>query len=115
MGSLQSQIGKGAFQELDQCKAVDQYVKASYQPDNLMELPKLIERAFGNALESRPGAVYVDLPSDILLDSSVSEEVSHEISDPSVSGVQPREADANLIEHAVSLIKLSKRYVGLFV
>jgi len=62
----QEERGKGAFQELDQVEAARQFCKLSRQARSAADVPNLIADAVKATVEGRPGAAYVDIPSDIL-------------------------------------------------
>ncbi|KAH3744743.1 2-hydroxyacyl-CoA lyase [Pelomyxa schiedti] len=69
----EGQVGKGAFQELDQIKAASPYCKWSGRATSLADIPRLIATALSTACSGQPGGVYIDLPSN-LLKSKVPEE-----------------------------------------
>lgn len=75
----QNEIGKGAFQELDQVAALKQHCKWAGRPDKLSDFPHLLNEAFHQTQSGRPGAVYVDLPSNLLL-----ERVTETLASPTV-------------------------------
>lgn len=60
---------QGAFQEAPQIDAARPFVKLSTRPDALARVPAYIEKCVRTAMYGRPGAVYLDLPSDIIHDS----------------------------------------------
>jgi len=64
---LQNEVGKGAFQEHDQCTAASQYVKLSIQAKSINDIPKCITRAYENSLQHGFGPCYVDIPSNIFM------------------------------------------------
>ena len=43
---LQNEVGKGAFQELDQLAAVQQYVKYAGQAASTADIPRVVAEAF---------------------------------------------------------------------
>ncbi|KAL4431652.1 hypothetical protein ABPG77_001494 [Micractinium sp. CCAP 211/92] len=63
----QAEVGKGAFQELDQLATVAEHVKWAGQAARLEDIPRVIADAFQAAVSGRPGAAYVDIPSNILM------------------------------------------------
>jgi len=67
---LQSEVGKGAFQEHDQCKAASQYVKLAIQAKSINDIPQCITRAYENSLQHGFGPCYVDIPSNIFMGTS---------------------------------------------
>lgn len=71
--SVQADIGKGDFQELDQLEIVKPFAKYSGKAHSIQEIPGVVAEAVAAAVSGRPGGAYVDLPSDVL-----HEEVSEE-------------------------------------
>jgi thiamine pyrophosphate-dependent acetolactate synthase large subunit-like protein len=61
-----SQFGRQVFQEIDQVKAFDGWVKYTDRVHNLKRLPQQINFAFQTALNGKPGPVYLDFPGDVL-------------------------------------------------
>lgn len=57
--------GKGAFQELDAVAHMKPVTKWATRLVDPATTPWLIERAFSVAKQGRPGAVFIDVPSDI--------------------------------------------------
>lgn len=64
---LQDEVGKGAFQEHDQCKAASQYVKLAIQAKSLDDIPQCITRAYQTSLQHGFGPCYIDIPSTIFM------------------------------------------------
>ncbi|PSC68564.1 2-hydroxyacyl-lyase [Micractinium conductrix] len=63
----QAEVGKGAFQEMDQLAAVTPHVKWAGQAASLEDIPATLQRALQAAASGRPGAAYLDIPSNILM------------------------------------------------
>jgi acetolactate synthase-1/2/3 large subunit len=61
-----SQLGAGAFQELDQVGAARPVTKASWLAESAERLGDDIARALALATTGRPGPVHVSLPGDVL-------------------------------------------------
>jgi acetolactate synthase I/II/III large subunit len=67
-----TQFGRHAHQEMLMHRDADQYeiyqpfCKRIFRVDRVEDLPRIAERAFHIAQSGRPGAVFVDLPMDIL-------------------------------------------------
>ncbi len=59
---------QGAFQEAPQLEAARPFVKLSTRPDSLARVPAYIEKCVRTSMAGRPGAVYLDLPNDIIAD-----------------------------------------------
>lgn len=66
----------GAFQEAPQLEAARPFVKLSTRPDSIARLPTYVEKCIRTAMHGRPGAVYLDLPSD-LISGAIEEESVH--------------------------------------
>ena len=61
-----SQIGKGAFQEIDQVAAARPVTKASWLVENPEQMGDDVRRALSLCQSGRPGPVHLSLPSDVL-------------------------------------------------
>src|SRR5437764_7163476 len=61
-----SQFGRQVFQEIDQVKAMEGWVKYADRVHNVKRIPQRIEFAFQKALLGKPGPVYLDFPGDVL-------------------------------------------------
>ncbi|HVR29287.1 MAG TPA: oxalyl-CoA decarboxylase [Thermoanaerobaculia bacterium] len=98
--------GKGAFQECPQVDAARIFAKYSARPDSLRRVPIFVEQAVRASLYGRPGAVYLDLPSD-QIDGRM---------DPAQLELPPRcpdpprpLADPRSIERALALLRAAER------
>ncbi|MEE9282370.1 MAG: thiamine pyrophosphate-binding protein [Myxococcota bacterium] len=60
------QDGQGAFQEAPQVESARPWTKYAARPDRTRRLPYYIEQAVRSSIYGRPGAVYIDLPNDII-------------------------------------------------
>lgn len=60
------QLGKGAFQEMEQVKMATQVSKASWTAQSASGLAQDVRRAFDIAMSGRPGPVHIALPFDII-------------------------------------------------
>lgn len=60
------QDGQGSFQEAPQVEAARPFVKYAARPDRMTRVPYYIEQAVRTSIYGRPGAVYIDLPNDII-------------------------------------------------
>jgi len=65
--AAQSELGKGSFQELDQLAAVRPFTKYAGRARALGDIAPTLAAAVRAAVGGRPGAAYVDLPSDVLM------------------------------------------------
>lgn len=66
-GTPASSDGKGAFQELNSMALMRPVTKWAERPTDPAKLPWVMQRAFSLAQNGRPGAVFIDIPSDIAL------------------------------------------------
>ncbi len=105
-------IGNDAFQEADIVGITRPCTKHNYLVKDIKELSRIIKEAFYIARSGRPGPVLVDLPKDILVEST-------EFKYPdkvTIRGYRPvYEGHPGQIQRAVTLILKSKRpvlYVG---
>ncbi len=62
----EAQIGKGAFQEMDQVAAARPVAKASWRVARCEDLENDLSRALELAVSGRPGPVHLSLPADVL-------------------------------------------------
>lgn len=100
------QDGQGAFQEAPQIEAARPFVKYAARIDSVARAPFYVEKAVRTSLYGRPGAVYLDLPNDILL-GEVSE---HEVDTPPRCPEPPTSlADPTAIEQALELLRTAER------
>ncbi len=60
------QNGMGAFQEAPQVEAARPFAKYAARPDRAERLPYYVEQAVRSSIYGRPGAVYLDLPNDVI-------------------------------------------------
>ncbi|MGB9498938.1 MAG: biosynthetic-type acetolactate synthase large subunit [Dissulfuribacterales bacterium] len=66
-------IGNDAFQEADIVGITRPCTKHNYLVKNVKELPRIIKEAFHIARSGRPGPVLIDLPKDVLVDTTIFE------------------------------------------
>jgi acetolactate synthase-1/2/3 large subunit len=105
-------IGNDAFQEADIIGITRPCTKHNYLVRNVTDLGRVMKEAFYVARNGRPGPVLVDLPKDVLVDST-------EFKYPdkvAIRGYRPTyEGHPGQIERAIKLILKSKKpvlYVG---
>lgn len=119
---MQADVGKGDFQELDQIKAVEPFVKFAAKAQKISDVPRIVAEAVIAAVSGRPGGAYIDLPADVL-----HETVSAEEAEKLLESVQPYlppwelprmlkelEAPAADVEKAVSLLRGANRPLIVF-
>ena len=100
------QDGQGAFQETPQVEAARPFVKYSARPDSLARVPYYVEQAVRTSIYGRPGAVYLDLPNDIIMGRLPEGEVAFRprCADP------PRSlADPGCVERALAALQGAER------
>jgi acetolactate synthase-1/2/3 large subunit len=64
-GVVQSHDGMGAFQELDAVALMRPVTKWAVKVTDPTRLPWVMQRAFAIAMNGRPGAVFIEIPSDM--------------------------------------------------
>lgn len=99
--------GKGAFQELDAVAHMRPVTKWSTRIVDPATTPWVIERAFSIAKQGRPGAVFIDVPSDIALKPTAM---------PAYRRSQPRlrsRPDASAVMDAARLLARAKAPIVL--
>ncbi len=60
------QDGCGAFQETLQVEAARPFSKYAARPESAKRIPFFVEKAVRTSISGRPGAVYLDLPNDLI-------------------------------------------------
>lgn len=78
------EIGKGAFQELDQVSMMSSWAKLTSKPLNVEQVPLSLLKAYKEAMFGTPGSTYVDLPADL-----IEAEIAKEAEDRLVRGIGP--------------------------
>jgi hypothetical protein len=106
-----SEWGTGSFQEIDQVALARPMVKWAERCYETRRIPELIDLAFRTAWAGKPGPVYLDFPTDVLL-GSVDEAA---VVWPRVTGpVRSRpQADAAGIESAIGMLAMAEKPVVL--
>jgi len=105
-----SEVGKGAFQEMDQVAMFKPITKWAERVLNVQRIPEIINKAFRIATSGQPGPVYIDLPADVLYNVVDETKVAFPRHPHSVPRVA---ADPALIKQAIALIKQAQRPVIL--
>jgi acetolactate synthase-1/2/3 large subunit len=101
-------IGRGAFQEVDQEAIFAPISKATMRPADPARYPEMIAEAFRIARSGRPGPVFVDCMEDVL----------YGVVDETEAGSPPRaaklarpEADPDLVRGAIDMIAAAEKPV----
>ena len=100
------QNGQGAFQEAPQIEAARPFAKYAARPDSVARLPFFVEQAVRTSIYGRPGAVYLDLPGDIITGSVDEEELKwpERCPDP----IRTKAEDEN-VDAAIAALKSAER------
>ena len=106
-GVVQRQDGMGAFQELDTHTLMKPVTKWSDRVTDVVRVPWIMQRAFSIARNGRPGATFVEIPSDL---GGVTAPMPAYVASVSRQRSRP---DAAAVEAATSLISASKQPVLL--
>lgn len=100
------QNGQGAFQECPQVEAARPFTKYAARPDRLERVPYYIEQAVRTSIYGRPGAVYLDLPNDIISGQVKSSEIEFKARTPD----PPRSlADPKAVQKALDILGEARR------
>ena len=101
-----SQHGMGAFQEAPQVETARPYCKYAAEVDRIDRIPYFIEQAVRSSIYGQPGAVYLDLPGDIITGKVDEEKVQQR---PPVPDPPRPWADPASIESALAALKGAER------
>ncbi len=97
---------QGAFQEAPQVESARPFVKLSTRPDRVSRVPLYIEKAVRTSLYGRPGAVYVDLPNDVITEQIDESRLEWRAKCPEA----PRSlADPRAVETAIAALRGAER------
>lgn len=100
------QNGMGAFQEERQVMAASQFCKYAHAVESVGKIPYYVEQAVRSSIFGRPGAVYLDLPDDVILGKIEEEEVRPAATVPEPPRVQ---AVPESIDAALNALESAKR------
>jgi acetolactate synthase-1/2/3 large subunit len=100
------ELGKGAFQELDQVALAAPLTKASWMAQSAAGLGADIARGLRIARSGRPGPVHISLPSDVLDDAAPKGMEPNDKAARDVQGLEPALADA-----AMAMLRTAERPV----
>lgn len=96
----------GSFEEMDQVELMRPISKRAWQVPTTERIPDFVAMAFRHATVNRPGPVYLDLPSDILL-AYVEES---QVNLPTLPGNIGRPSpDKGLVSEAIRILERSER------
>jgi 2-hydroxyacyl-CoA lyase 1 len=96
-----TQNGMGAFQEERQVLATTPFTKYSHVVERADRIPFYVEQAVRTAWYGRPGATYLDLPDDVILDRVDEDAVRPAATIPPPPRSQASEADIDAALRAV--------------
>ncbi|KAK9115047.1 hypothetical protein Syun_021844 [Stephania yunnanensis] len=112
----QRDVGRGDFQELDQIEAVKPYVKFAAKVTHISQIPNLVFEVLSQSVIGRPGACYLDVPSDVL-HQKVSEfeanRLLNEVERVGIEGLRLGIGSAE-VGKAVSMIRAAERPLIVF-
>ena len=100
------QNGMGAFQECPQVEAARPFVKYAARPDSIERLPYYVEQAVRASLSGRPGAVYLDLPNDLIVGKREESQVGWSPRAPEPVRAQ---AEPSAVERALEVLHSAER------
>ena len=106
-----SEVGMGAFQEIDQVAVMKPVTKWAERVHEARRIPELVSTAFRRATSGKPGPVYLDFPGDVL---------HHAVDDANViwptpvAQVAPACADAASVEQAIGMLSKAQRPVIVY-
>ena len=100
------EIGREAFQEVDQQSIIDPMVKWSHRTTQAARYPEVVSMAFREAVNGRPGPVYIDCGADVLY-----EEVEE---DEAISGTRATRrtrpvAEPGAIKEVIDMMSAAER------
>lgn len=111
-GRRDTDLQKGAFEEMDQLAAARPHVKASFRVNHVEDLPIAIARAVRTAVSGRPGAVYIDLTHEMLTGTLPMDKAEELLFSP-VDPTPKQPADAASVARAVEMLKGAKKPIIL--
>jgi 2-hydroxyacyl-CoA lyase 1 len=100
------QNGMGAFQEAPQVEAARPFAKYAARPDRTERVPYYVEQAVRTSIYGRPGAVYLDLPNDVI---SAQVDESAIAWKPRCAEPPRTQADPAAVERALAALRSAER------
>jgi 2-hydroxyacyl-CoA lyase 1 len=101
-----SQEGMGSFQELNQVAASKPFAKFCARPSSVERIPFYVEKAVRTSLYGRPGACYIDMPSDLIKGHA---DVSKVLNIPRCPDPPPILACPNAVRQAIEILRSAQR------
>jgi oxalyl-CoA decarboxylase len=111
-GRRDTDLQKGAFEEMDQLNAARPHVKASFRVNHIEDMPIAMARAVRTAVSGRPGAVYLDLTHEMLTGTLPRDKADALLFKP-VDPTPKQPADPAAIKRAVDMLKGAKKPIIL--
>ncbi len=100
------QDGQGSFQEAPQVEAARPFAKWAKRVDSIARVPYYVEQAVRTSIYGRPGAVYLDLPNDIISGHIDEEKVQWKPRSPEPPVTL---ADPQAVERAIAALQSAER------
>ncbi len=100
------QENMGAFQEFPQVEACRLYTKFTCRPGSIQQIPGVVEKAFRISTYGRPGACYIDIPADFVLQKVPESSV---IFPPRCRDAPKCLADPTFVNQAAKLLSSAKK------
>ena len=101
-------LQRGDYQDLDQLNAARPFVKAAYRVARVQDIGRGVVRAVRTAVSGRPGAVYLDIPGDVLgqaMEASAAAGTVWRVTDPA-----PRQLPAPAaVDRALDVLARARR------
>ena len=101
-----SQNGRGAFQEEDQVAAAKPWCKYAHAIEDARRIPFYVEKAVRTSFYGRPGAVYLDMPDDVILQKVDDDQVPRASTIPDAPRPQAME---DRVEAALAALESAER------
>ncbi|MGD9942893.1 MAG: thiamine pyrophosphate-binding protein [Burkholderiaceae bacterium] len=103
-----SQVGRQAFQEIDQLQIMRGCVKHSERLQSLSRIPQQVNNVFQQAMAGKPGPTYLDCPGDLLYQRIDEEEIDWSCSGRRALSARPP-ADPAAVSALVDALRSAKR------
>ncbi|WP_454689141.1 thiamine pyrophosphate-binding protein [Achromobacter aloeverae] len=103
-----SQVGRQAFQEIDQLRILGGCVKHAERLQSLARIPQQVSNVFQQAMSGKPGPTYLDCPGDLLYQKIEEAEVDWSCSGRPAVPSRPL-GDPARVEALVAALKAARR------